>query len=159
MLLASEGARPVGFNAPPCGICSTAVNPVGVLAADPSGTTDKEGSNRKLLHPSNPVCSPAAFSRVYWASTGFAPGVNHDSASTVVRTPAGPVHDVGNVKNGVCEVCSCVAHGLSPDTSRERQVQPRSGSWRGSPGTPQSVTRAPKNGSSWVMLLTLTTTP
>src|ERR1700726_187312 len=75
-------AKPTGFSVSSCGTWIPTVNPVGVLAAFPSGATLIDGSKFKRLHPSNPNGSPPPARNTDSPDTRLE-GASHESASTV----------------------------------------------------------------------------
>src|SRR5262249_30504952 len=135
---------------------SSTVNPVGVLAAWPSGVTVTLGVNGSRLQPSMPIGSPRLSLNVYSNGCTNAPSFSHESAVIVVRT--GPVQEVGSVSSGGGVACSVGEHG-NAFACGARQFQPLTESWRLSPGTPQNVTLLEMKPATSVMFGTSTVTP
>ena len=78
-----DSANPVGFKLASCGTCIPTVNPVGVLAACPSGATLIDGSKFNRLQPSSANGSPVPVLRtVYSFGAVTTDGSAHESAST-----------------------------------------------------------------------------
>src|SRR6185437_5067793 len=152
----SASDSPSPFRLTSCGTCTPTVNPVGVLPACPSGATSIDGLNGSWLQPSIPTGRPRLSWKVYSKGEVKTPSSCHESASSVVCT--GPVHDVGSASNGGGVACP---KGLQGGwcSSGLMQFHPRTESWRGSPGTPQNVTRLEMNPEISVMLGTVTVTP
>src|SRR5580704_1388544 len=97
------------------------------------------GVNGSWLQPSSPAGRPRLSRSVYSVGVVNTPCSLQESASIVECM--GPVHAVGSVSSGG-GVAALVATHSGPSIERHH---PRLASWRGSPGTPQNVTRLEMN--------------
>jgi hypothetical protein len=131
----SDVANAVGRSGA-CGTCTSTSNPAGESATDVSGCTLIDGLNANRSHPVIPGI-------VDDASTNE-PGSSHASVAKVEVN--GPVHDVGNVNNGVW--APPLGHVEPVDVPLKLKQLPRNESWLGSAGTPHNVTEIPVNGNN-----------
>src|SRR5664279_4926918 len=160
-----SSASPPAASVVSCGTLIVTFNPVGVLARCSVGVTSIVGLNGSFWQPSS--AGDVNFFSFHLGSPGAGlssgsrrPGSAQESPSTDVLN--GFVQSVGSVRyagalgsswgsqcrRGVKLVSKC------PPSMHS---QPRDWSWRGSPGTPQSVTRLLRVATDWGMLWRLTT--
>ena len=108
------------------------------------------GVNGSWLQPSIPTGRPRLSLKVYpngGVKTPLHPRVPFDVRAAPARcTPS------ASVSSGGGGSCSVGVHAGAMSCCGLRQFQPRTESWRGSPGTPQNVTRLEMNPEISVML-------
>src|ERR1019366_2646347 len=151
----SASALPSASRVVCCGTSTLTVRPVGVLAACLSGLTSIDGSKGSSPQPLS------GSGDVYLAPSGATPAFHAVPSTSVV---IGLLQEVGSIRNGGVWGAPSGLHGiagLKPATQppRPRQAQPRAWSWRGSAGTPHSVTLLPSTWTAWEAEWMLTLTP